>query len=200
MSEAISKFVTSVEDLELRVLVNNVGGTACLKKDFTPLIDNTTKEINDLVSINMLFTTHLTRALLPKLIKHEPALILNTGSGSYIGMPYMVVYSATKGYLSAWGNALSMELQAEGSKVEVMTVMSGNTQSGQDVRAANLFRPTSLVFARAALEKVGCGKSVVFGYFWHAVQTGSIGLLPEWVIRLSLIAVLRPMRGKNLDE
>lgn len=112
----------------------------------------------------------------------------------------MVVYSATKGYLNAWGNALSMELQAEGSKVEVLTVLSGNTQSGQDERAANLFRPTSMAFARAALEKVGCGRTVVVGYFGHAVQIASMGFFPEWAARIALIATLRPMNGKNLDE
>ena len=199
-SGAILDLVASIKDLNLTILVNNVGGTANLRKDFAALVDHTTKEINDLVSINMLFTTHLTCALLPLLSEHEPALILNTGSASQSGMPYMVVYSATKAFLSAWGNALSLEMQAEGSKVEVLTVLSGNTQSGQDERAANLFRPASMVFARAALKKVGCGRTVVVGYFWHAVQTASMGFFPEWAARMALIAALRPLKGKNLDE
>ncbi|KAH7360130.1 short chain dehydrogenase/reductase [Rhexocercosporidium sp. MPI-PUGE-AT-0058] len=199
-SAAIHDLVASIKDIKLTVLVNNVGGTASLKKDFTVLMDNTTKEIDDLVSVNLLFTTHLTHALLPHLSGHEASLILNTGSGAHLGMPYMVVYSATKGYLSAWGNALSMEMQAEGLKVEVLTVLSGNTQSGQDKRAASLFRPTSITFARSALEKVGCGRTVVVGYFWHAVQTASMGLLPEWAGRMGLIAALQPMKGKDLDE
>ncbi|PMD40438.1 NAD(P)-binding protein [Hyaloscypha variabilis F] len=200
MSTAIQDLVTSIKDINLTVLINNVGGTASMSNDFKTLTDTTTKEIQDLVSINLLFTTHLTRALLPILSQQESSLILNTGSASHIGMPYMVVYSATKGYLSAWGNALSIEMQSEGFPVEVMTVLSGNTQSGQDVRAASLFRPTSSAFAKAALEKVGCGRSVVVGYFWHAVQGASMGLLPEWAGRLGMIMVLRPMKGKNLDD
>ncbi|KAE9367529.1 putative oxidoreductase,short chain dehydrogenase [Stipitochalara longipes BDJ] len=200
MSAAIQDLVASIKDINLTVLVNNVGGTACMSTDFKTLTDTTTKEIEDLVSINLLFTTHLTRALLPLLTRQESALILNTGSSSQIGMPYMAVYSATKGYLSAWGNALSVEMQSEGLQVEVMTVLSGNTQSGQDTRAASLFRPTSTTFARAALGKVGCGRTVVVGYIWHALQGASMGLLPEWAGRMGLIMVLRPMKGKNLDD
>jgi len=200
MSAAIEALVASIKDLNLTVLVNNVGGTACLSNDFKTLNDTTTKETEDLVSINLRFTTHLTRTLLPLLSRQESALILNTGSNSHFGMPYMVVYSATKAYLTAWGNALSIEMQSEGHKIEVMTVLSGNTQSGQDVRPANLFRPTSAAFAKAAVEKVGCGRSVVVGYFWHAVQDASMSLLPEWAGRMGVIMVLRPMNGKNLDD
>jgi len=91
-------------------------------------------------------------------------------------------------------------MQSEGLQVEVMTVLSGNTQSGQDVRPASLFRPTSAAFAKAAIEKVGSGRTVVVGYIWHALQDASMSLLPEWAGRMGLIMVLRPMRGKNLDD
>ncbi|KAH6677199.1 short chain dehydrogenase/reductase [Halenospora varia] len=201
-SAAIRDLITSIKDLNLTVLVNNVGGTGNMAKDFTTLTDHTTKEITDLISINMLFTTHLTHALLPLLTQHKSAnsLILNTGSNSHTGMPYMSVYSATKAYLSAWGNALSIEMQSEGlQNVEVLTVLSGNTQSGQDTRAASLFRPTSRTFARAALAKVGCGRAVVVGYFWHGLQAVVMDLMPVWAQRIGLILALRPLKGKNLD-
>ena len=100
---AIQDFIASIKDLKLTVLVNNVGGTATLAADFLPFKDHTTKEIDDLILINMLFATHLTHALLPLLTQQPAALILNTGSASHTGLPYMAVYSATKGYLSAWG-------------------------------------------------------------------------------------------------
>jgi len=198
-SAAIQELVASIKDLKLTVLVNNVGGTGNMTVDFTTLTDHTTMEIDGLISINMLFTTHLTHALLPLLIRQDSALIINTGSSSQTGMPYLPVYSATKAYLSAWGNALSIEMQSEGLEVEVLTVLSGNTQSGQDKRPASLFRPTSKTFARAA-SKVGCGRAVVVGYFWHGLQAASLGLMPEWAQRTGLIMGLRPMKGKNLDD
>jgi 17beta-estradiol 17-dehydrogenase / very-long-chain 3-oxoacyl-CoA reductase len=197
---AIRGLVVSIKDLNLTVLVNNVGGTANMGVDFTTFAEHTTKEIDDLISINMLFTTHLTHALLPLLTRNQPALIINTGSSSHSGMPYLPVYSATKAYLSAWGNALSIEMESEGVEVEVLTVLSGNTQSGQDTRAASLFRPTSMTFARAALKKVGVGRAVVVGYFWHGFQAEALGLMPEWAQRVGLIMGLRPFKGKNLDD
>jgi 17beta-estradiol 17-dehydrogenase / very-long-chain 3-oxoacyl-CoA reductase len=199
-SAAIQDLVASTKDLKLTVLVNNVGGTAAMAVDFLTFKDHTTKEIDDLVLINMLFTIHLTHALLPLLSQQPAALILNTGSSSHTGMPYMSVYSPTKAYLSAWGNALSIEMESEGLEIEVLTVLSGNTQSGQDKREASLFRPTSATFAKAALDKVGCGRTVVAGYIWHGLQTASMGLLPEWAQRMGLVMALRPFKGKNLDD
>jgi 17beta-estradiol 17-dehydrogenase / very-long-chain 3-oxoacyl-CoA reductase len=199
-SAAIAELVASIQDLNLTVLVNNVGGTGSMTVDFKAFTDHTTREIDDLISINMLFTTHLTHALLPLLTRHEPALILNTGSNSHTGLPYIPVYSTTKAYLSAWGNSLSTEMKAKGREVEVLTVLSGNTQSGQDKRAASLFRPTSRTFARAALGKVGCKRAVLVGYFWHGLQAAVMGLMPEWAQRMGIIMALRPLKGKNLDD
>lgn len=198
-SAAIQNLVGSIKDLNLTVLVNNVGGAGNLAAAFTTFTDHTTKEIDDLISINMLFTIHLTQALLPLLTRQKSALIINTGSTGQIGMPYLSVYSPTKAYLSAWGNALSIEMQAEGLEVEVLTVLSSNTQTGQDTRAATLSRPTSRTFAKAALAKVGCGSAVVVGYFWHGVETTLVDSLPEWAQRIALIMVLKPYKGKNLD-
>jgi 17beta-estradiol 17-dehydrogenase / very-long-chain 3-oxoacyl-CoA reductase len=177
---AVRDLVASIKDLNLTVLANNVGGTGNMAVDFMTFAEHTTKEIGDLILINMLLTTHPTHALLPLLTWNQPALIINIGSASHTGMPYMPVYSPTKANLSVWGNALSIEMQSEGLDVEVLTVLSGNTQSGQDTRAASLFRPTSRTSARAALTKVGCGRTAVVGYFWHGFQAAAMGLMPEW--------------------
>lgn len=200
MAATISEFVASIKDLNLRVLMNNVGGAHCMRKHFTPFAEHTTQEINDLAAANMLFTTHLTRALFPLLTEHQPSLILNTGSCSQSGTLYLPVYSATKAYLSAWGNALSTEMQAEGLDIEVLTVLSGNTQSGQDARAADFTRPTSERFAKAALEKVGQGRAVVVGYIGHAIIQAVLESLPEWACRSLMISLIKPIKGKNLGD
>lgn len=199
---SIKELIKSIndDDLNLTVLLNNVGGTANMRKDFTIFSDHTPKEIDDLITTNMLFTTHLAHALLPILTNNTPSLVLSTGSTSQVGMPYLPVYSATKAYLSAWSNALSIEMEAEKTGVEVLTVLSGNTQSGQDTRAANFWRPTSETFAKAALGKVGVGRSMVVGYFGHGVQAALMGWLPERVLRLAVVSALRGMKGKDLDE
>lgn len=199
-SVAIQDLVASIKDFKLTVLVNNVGGAGNLKKAFTTFQEHTAKEIDDMISINMLFTLHLTHALLPILARQESALIMNTGSSSQFGMVYLSVYSPTKAYLSSWGNALSTEMQAEGLNIEVMTVVSGNTQTGQDTRSANIFRPTARTFAKAALAKVGCGNTVVVAHFWHGLEAAVIGSFPQWAQRMALIAALKPYKGKNLDS
>ena len=90
--EAIEKFVEGAKELDLTVLVNNVGGTkGFLETDFKRLSDHSPTEIANVMQANMRFSTVLTAALLPTLAQHQPSLIINTGSTSAVGMPYLSV-------------------------------------------------------------------------------------------------------------
>lgn len=200
--QAVRKFVESAAgDLDLTVLVNNVGGTkGFLEKDFTPLADHSPTEIAKLMEANMRFSTLLTAALLPVLAQHQPGLIINTGSTSAIGMPYLSVYAATKAYIAAWSYGLKAEMQAEGLDIEVHDVESGTTQSGQNKTKESLTTPTAKTFARAAIDKVGCGRVVVPGWWVHHLLKVTVEVLPEWAQRWVLVKALKPMKDKGLSE
>lgn len=96
--EAIVKFVQSARELDLTVLVNNVGGTkGFLDKDFKLLSDHSPAEIINDMQANTRFSTVLTAALLLILVQHQPSLIINTGSTSAVGMPYLSVTGPAQG-------------------------------------------------------------------------------------------------------
>jgi 17beta-estradiol 17-dehydrogenase / very-long-chain 3-oxoacyl-CoA reductase len=192
----ITAFATSIRDLSLRVLVNNVGGTGHMHVDFMTLKEHNTAEINDTIAINVLFTTHLTHA---PVVPAPTSLILNTGSGSSIGLPYIAVYSGAKAYLSTWGKALSMEMQAEGLDIEVMRVLTGNTQSGQDSRSVTMMRPSSRTLARAALARIGCRRSAIVPYLAHALQAEFINMVPETAARWAIVKTFKQLKGTTLD-
>lgn len=187
----IDRIAAEVTGIPLTILINNVGGTAPLSSNFKHFEDTTSKEIEALYSLNILFPMELTRALLPQLQRQKAALVMTCGSQSYIGQPYMAAYSSTKAALHAWTRALAAEQHAAGSQVEVLEIVIGATYTQQLAKdksfSQGLFTPSAEVVAKASLARVGLGHRSVVGYFWHGVQGFIINLFPVPVVD-SLVA------------
>ncbi|MCJ1468481.1 hypothetical protein MMC07_007110 [Pseudocyphellaria aurata] len=182
-SSSLQRLLAGMQDIHLSVLVNNVGGTSAVFPDLKPLKDHTHDEADAMLNLNCRFATQLTRAILPLLQRNQPGLVINIGSAASMGIPYLTVYSGAKAFLMSWGKALQIELNAEGHDISVMGVVVGNAQSAANRSDATLFTPTSLVMAKAILDRVGCGKSIVVAYLPHALQIYPLGWLPEVVVQ-----------------
>jgi 17beta-estradiol 17-dehydrogenase / very-long-chain 3-oxoacyl-CoA reductase len=192
-ASAIDDVVANLQDIHLTVLVNNVGGTAALDVDVKTLEEHTAKEVDAVININLRFTTQLTRALLPTLQRNEPSLIMNIGSISENGMPWLSVYSPTKAYVRAFSKALGLELKANHHTVEVLGIQVGSVQSQQNHSDISFFVPSSRVMAQSALARVGCGSANVTGYLPHELQRLFFSITPDWVLDRILIAGLKPI-------
>ena len=206
------------ERIILKILVNNVGGTkGMLSADFKTFAAHTPTEIRSLIATNVTFTTLITNALIPVLTENQPALVMNTGSTSDMGLGYLSVYAATKGFISAFAFGLDMELKTEGVDIEVKTVISGTTVTNQNRVASDWSNPTSRQFARGALQKVGNrgwekwaerieGRaSVVTGWWMHDFQKRVVDgfrMLPggEGLLVWASGKILKTMDGKGLSE
>ncbi|KAI9872691.1 MAG: hypothetical protein M1830_001300 [Pleopsidium flavum] len=197
-STSLDDLVSSIQDVHLTVLVNNVGGIAgILSSSFKAFETHTREEVDGLLNVNERFATQLTRALIPILARNGPSLIMNIGSNAGMGMPYISVYSATKAYILSWSQALTAELKAEGQGITVLGIGVGSVQSAQNKSAASLTCPTSRTMASAALNRVGCGQAIVSAYLPHALQKGFMDLLPEGVLQNILINMLKPLKDKK---
>jgi len=195
-----------VGDLNLRVLVNNVGGQGGLtRKTYQTLVETTGEEVDKVMNLNARFMTQLTRILLPTLTRNAPSLILNISSIAALGLPYLAVYGGSKGYLDSFTRALSAEMSVEGKQVEVMGIRVGSVQStGNDVEQG-FFIPSSRRMAKAALERVGCGRVMLCAFWPHALQVGVAEMLPErwlqrgniWTIRA--LKVLKEEKEKRVS-
>jgi 17beta-estradiol 17-dehydrogenase / very-long-chain 3-oxoacyl-CoA reductase len=192
-ASTIDEIVASLEDIDLTVLINNVGGTGALDVDFKTLDNHTATEVDALISINIRFTTQLTRALLPTLKRSEPSLIMNIGSISETGTPWLSVYSSTKAFMHSFSKALSLELKAYNRKVEVLGTQAGSVQSQQNQADTSVLVPSSRVMARSALARVGCGRANATGYFPHELQRLFFSILPEWAADRLIVTFLNPI-------
>jgi len=110
-------------------LVNNAGFSTYGEFAATDL--DTTLEM---LHVNMLTLTELTRRCLPGMIERRWGRILNLGSiGSFTPAPMTAAYAATKAYVLSLSLALRDELQGTG--VTVTALCPGPTETGFQTRA-----------------------------------------------------------------
>ena len=82
----------------------------------------------DMINLNMVALTELSRNFLPDFVKRNIGRILNVSStASFMPGPLQAVYFATKSYVTFLGNALAEELHD--TKVTVTTLMPGATET-----------------------------------------------------------------------
>jgi short-subunit dehydrogenase len=112
--------------LVVRMLVNNAG--VGYQGKFEHL---DTCFCENLLQLNVIALTLLTREFLPDLASHESAYILNVSSlSSFYPMPFKSVYAASKAYVTAFSYALSEELK--NTSVTVTTVCPAGVDSSSD--------------------------------------------------------------------
>lgn len=62
---------------------------------------------------------------------------------------------------------------------------------------ASMLIPTARVMAKAGLDRVGCGKTIVGGYFWHWVQGLSFIILPHFMLMKISVKKMRALKEEE---
>lgn len=196
---AVEAVAIQLQDINLTVLINNVGGAGPIKKTWETLANRSGADVDVFMDLNARFPTQITRVVLPMMLKNKPSLILNVGSAAgEFPAAYATVYSGSKNFNKAWSWSLGAELKAEKQDVEVLTVLVGMVQSGSAQRATSFLVPTSRRMAAASLNMVGCGKSAIWAYWPHALQFGVLGMLPDWFTEKAVINIA--LKEKAIEE
>lgn len=186
-----------VQDLELKVLVNNAGGSN--EPIYGTLDEYNAKRILDTVYLNAVFPTLMMSTLIPVLLKNGPGLIINVGSLSDNGLPLVSFYAASKAYGGALSLSVAREMQLEKRDVEVITHRVGLVAgSGYNLDLKpHFFAPSATVMARAILARTGCGRKSVVPYWTHAMRQSLLMLVPGWVGDLLIISVMTNLRDEE---
>jgi short-subunit dehydrogenase len=129
--DAVSELVAELAraGLHVDVLVNNAGfGT------YGPFAETALATAQEMMQLNMVTLTQLTRRLLPGMLEQRAGKILNVAStAAFQPGPLMAVYYATKAYTLSFSEALASELR--GSGVTVTVLCPGLTRTGFQQRA-----------------------------------------------------------------
>ncbi|TQN70137.1 Very-long-chain 3-oxoacyl-CoA reductase [Colletotrichum shisoi] len=182
--------VDDISDLDVTVLINNVGGAQASSPPIGPLRNLAAGDVDALIDLNARFMARLTHLMLPILARNGPSLVLNVGSFATEGLPGLVMYSAAKGFVKSFTRALAREMKAEKSPVDVLYLGIGEVRTNindvvvrpgsPEVRPGS---PEARPFAKAAMDRVGRaaqrGMLEVTPWFMHAVQVAVSGCTPE---------------------
>jgi uncharacterized protein len=101
---------------EIDVLVNNAGLGA-----FGRFADIDSTRNAEMLQVNIVALTELTRALLPAMLaRRRGKIVLVASTASFLPCPYFAVYAATKAYVRSFGEALAQEIKGSGVTVNVL--------------------------------------------------------------------------------
>ncbi|KAK8038088.1 hypothetical protein PG994_014855 [Apiospora phragmitis] len=189
--------ILSLEDLNLTVLINNAGGGP-RSPTFEPLDRYPEQQITSNVCLNLLFPMQLMSRSIPLLRRNSPALIINIGSLSDLGIPYLAPYASSKVSLMGLSTIVAREMRIGKHDVEILGIRVGAvTDVSHTSAAASFAMPHAKTMARAALSRVGCGRSNVIGYLPHALQAYSLRWLPGWAAEILIEKVAVDQRDEE---
>ncbi len=119
------------------ILINNAG--IVVGKKFE---EHSRSDIDKTLAINVSGVMHVTRVFLPEMIKQRRGHIVNISSASsLIALPKGSVYAASKWAVHGWSESLRMEMEQDGTQVNVTTVCPSYIDTGmfKGVKAPFLF-------------------------------------------------------------
>ena len=104
------------EKIAVDLLVNNAG-----LGDLGAFATSDPKRVDQMVLVNMLALTSLTRHLLPAMLEQRSGAILNvSSSASFLPLAGFAVYAATKAYVTSFSEGLRAELRGTGVTVTAL--------------------------------------------------------------------------------
>ena len=127
-----------IKFIRLALKVNNVGRSHSFPVDF---VETPVDEMDNILNINVNATVHVTRAIVPGMVKRSVILNFSIGSthrvvkfcrkrglvisiGSFSGVsvvsPMLATYAGTKSFLSSFSAALAEEVKDKGVDVECL--------------------------------------------------------------------------------
>ncbi|WP_163506823.1 SDR family NAD(P)-dependent oxidoreductase [Fodinicola acaciae] len=168
----------------LDLLVNNAAAST-----FGPFADIGADESTRLLQLNTVAPMRLTRAALPLMVKRQRGWILLVSSlGALQPAPLFAVYTATKAFLTNFGESLHEELRDKSVVVTVAMPGFTRTEMGSatgvgETGASALLWDTPENVARAALTACAYGRATVVPGALNSALSTATRLTPRTLVR-----------------
>lgn len=190
------KIYDEVKDLDISILVNNVGIASI--DYFDKISENM---IVDALTINIMPQVLLTRKLINKLLargKYKSAVISVSSALGTKPTPYDSLYSGNKAFNDFFSRSLTTEFQGRLDVLSirpffVSTALNFNKKPGIDTL-------TPEECAEGCLRSLGHW-SYTFGHYKHAIQGFFLDLIPDWIFaQLARVAAPKIMESRKAQE
>jgi short-subunit dehydrogenase len=168
------------DNVRVDVLVNNAGfGT------YGPFATIDAAENLELLQVNVMALTHLTRLYLPEMIARGSGRNMNVAStAAFLPGPYMATYYASKAYVLHFSEAIATELAGTGVTITALCPGPVNTQFQKraGIEASKLFRSGAMdarTVALAGYRGMMRGRRIVIPGGANFLATKSVRLIPR---------------------
>jgi Short-chain dehydrogenases of various substrate specificities len=188
-SEEVKKLGATLEKEQVDVLVNNAG-----LGDYGSVAIADPGRLDEMIQVNVLALTILTRALLPQMIAQKNGAIINvSSSASFLPIPGLAVYAATKAYVTSFSEALRAEVARDGIAVCALCPGPVHTEFGTVAARASaepesapefIYVPVETV-VRDALKAIERNKPLVIPGFFMKIGMTLARLTPMPLLRLA---------------
>jgi len=172
------KIYAQIQDLDVSILINNAG--LFLQK---PYLEASADEIRNIVIMNTLATSLITRALLPRLAaRTQRSAIINISSISgVLPLPRQQIYGATKSFISFFSRGLASEYP----NLDILSVQPGLAHHAKGAEENHkdcpVARPDEVV--RTSLKALG-NYDHTCGHWKHESQSWLMRNLPGFLRNL----------------
>lgn len=177
-----SPIIEFCEDLEIDVLINNVGMAPPVMKDF---LDSTPTFNEQLVNVNILSVVRMTEILMPKMVSRNFGAVVNISSTqAYHPVYYLATYGATKAFIAYLSDCLYKTYPNKGSRVKI-SCFTPNIVATNMTRFEEppWYALTASEYAKDAVKAIG-SVSTTTGALLHDIQMAFVFTLPWWLVEI----------------
>jgi short-subunit dehydrogenase len=138
------------EKIDVDLLINNAG-----LGDYGPFATSDSIRNEQIMLVNMVALTCLTRHLLPPMIARKRGGILNVSSSAgFLPIPGLAIYAATKAYVTSFSEALRAELRGTGVSVCALCPGPVHTEFQEVAKRPDGERQNGPEFVHVSVEQV----------------------------------------------
>ena len=173
-----TKVANAVKDLEVGVLINNVGVSYRYPMFFHELNDD---EVQALMTMNIDSTVWMTRMVLGGMLERKAGAIINISSGSAMyTLPLLAEYSGAKSFIEKFSRAINAEYKAKGITCQCQIPFYVATKLAK--MRKSLMVPTPEAYVANAMKWIGYPDAVASPFLLHAIQGWVLDILPDFVV------------------
>lgn len=195
--EVVKKLEKEVSGLDVGVLINNAGFSYPYAKYFHEVEEI----VDDIVKVNIIGATWVTRAVLPVMLKKKKGAIINIGSGSgstsvVPSYPLYTVYAASKAYTGMFSRSINLEYKQQGIDIQCQIPLLVATKM-TSIKRSSFFVPSPETFSKASLRWIGYEHTCV-PYWTHSIQCCLLRAFPDALLNKMLLQYFLSVRKRGV--
>lgn len=194
--DAQNKMMSVCGDLEIGVLVNNVGLSYSYPMWFNevPL-----ERLENIIALNNHAMVAMTRLLVPGMIERKKGTVVNISSlGGSVPHQLMVVYGSSKAFVDNFTKNLELELGGKGLTFSAQIPMFVVSNMSK-IRKPSLTVPTPDSYAKAAVGAIGYNGKIS-PYWSHAILVGILNQLPWFITAPFIMNMHKSIRKRAIRK